>query len=68
MAVRLSAIRTGRVLLSRNIIFLLLGKLQGLVQLEGLGKLKKLIHLIESGTCDLSTCSIVPTLPRAPQK
>jgi hypothetical protein len=35
---------------------------------EGLGKLKKFIHLIGSGTCYLPACSIVPlptTLPRS---
>jgi hypothetical protein len=39
------------------------------VQLEGLGKLKK-IHLIETQTHDLPACSIVPqptTLLRVPQ-
>jgi hypothetical protein len=42
MAVRLSALRTGRTLISRNIVFLLLvfisvkGELQGLVWTEGL--------------------------------
>jgi hypothetical protein len=54
MAVRLSALRTSRALLPRNIIFLLLvlisvkrlSKPQGLVRPEGLGKLKKYIHLI----------------------
>jgi hypothetical protein len=33
---------------------------QGLVRPEGLGKLKKLIYLIESGTLNLPACSIVP--------
>jgi hypothetical protein len=54
MAVRLSALRTGRALLPRNIIFLLLiliyvrrlSKPQDLVRPEGLGTLKKFIHLI----------------------
>jgi hypothetical protein len=55
MMVRLSALRTGRALLPRNIIFLLLvlisvktsmSKLQGIVRPEGLGKLKKFIHLM----------------------
>jgi hypothetical protein len=32
----------------------------GLVQLKGLGKLKKFIHLFGSRTRDLPTCSIVP--------
>jgi hypothetical protein len=40
MAVRLSALRTGRVVLPRNIIFLLLSKPQVVVRPEGLGKLK----------------------------
>jgi hypothetical protein len=36
-------------------------KPQSLVWLEGLGKLKKkFIHLIDSGTHDLQSCSIVP--------
>jgi hypothetical protein len=33
---------------------------QGLVRPEGLGKLNKLIHLIESGTLNLLACSIEP--------
>jgi hypothetical protein len=40
------------------------------VRLEGLGQLKKKIHLIGTRTRDLPACSIVPeptTLPRAPQ-
>jgi hypothetical protein len=36
------------------------GKPQGLVRLKGLGKLNKLIHLIESRTGDHPACSIVP--------
>jgi hypothetical protein len=35
-------------------------KLRGLVRLEGLGKLKKLIYFIGSRTRDLPACSIVP--------
>jgi hypothetical protein len=41
-----------------------------IVQLEGLGKLKKFIHLIGNQTDDLPACSIVPQpaiLPLAPQ-
>jgi hypothetical protein len=69
MAVRLSALRTGRAVLPTNIIFLLLVLIsvgcrvnpQGLVRLEGLGKFKnKFIHLIGSRTRDLPACSIVP--------
>jgi hypothetical protein len=40
------------------------------MRLEGLGKLKKKIHLIGTRTRDLPVCSIVPqptTLPRARQ-
>jgi hypothetical protein len=52
----------------RNIIFLLLvlisvkrlSKPQGLVLLEGLGKLKKFNDLISNGTRDLWPCSIAP--------
>jgi hypothetical protein len=36
-----------------------MSKPQGLVQPEGLGKLKKVIHLIGSRTRDLQACSIV---------
>jgi hypothetical protein len=64
MAVKLSAFRTGRALLPRNIIVLLLvliyvkrlSKPQGLVLLET----EKFIHLIGSRTRDLPVCSIVP--------
>jgi hypothetical protein len=38
----------------------MLSKLQGLVQLEGLGKLKKYIHYIWSQIRGLPACSIVP--------
>jgi hypothetical protein len=56
MALRLLVLRTGRALLLRNIIFLMfpvlisvrLSKPQGLVWLEGLGKIHKLINLIGS--------------------
>jgi hypothetical protein len=37
-----------------------LSELQGLVQPEGLGKLKKFIHLIRSRTRDLPLYSIMP--------
>jgi hypothetical protein len=68
MAVRLSAIRNGRSLFIGNISFLLLilisvkrlSKPQGLLRLEGLGKLKKCNELIGSGTRDLPACSVVP--------
>jgi hypothetical protein len=61
MTNRLSALSTDRALLSRNIIVLFLAlisvksltKPQGLVRLEILDKLKKLIHLIGSRTRDL---------------
>jgi hypothetical protein len=66
MAIRLSALRTGRALLPRNIsasgthLCQRLSKPQGLVRPEGLGNLKKKIHLIRSRTRDLPACSIVP--------
>jgi hypothetical protein len=47
-----------------------LSKLQGLMRMEGLGKLKKFSDLIESRTLDLPACRIAPqpsTLPRAPK-
>jgi hypothetical protein len=37
-----------------------LSKPQGLVRLEGLGKLKKFNHLIGSRTHDFPACNIVP--------
>jgi hypothetical protein len=37
-----------------------LSKLQGLVRLDGLGKLKKFNYFIRSRTRDLPSCSIVP--------
>jgi hypothetical protein len=46
-------------------------KPRAIVQLEGLGKLKKKIHLIGTGNRDLSACSIVPqrtTLLLAPAR
>jgi hypothetical protein len=53
MVVRLSALRTGRALLTRNIMSdsgthfcYRLSKRQGLVRPDGLGKLKKFFHLI----------------------
>jgi hypothetical protein len=53
MAEKLSSMHTGRALLPRNIR---LSKPQGLVQLEGLGELKKkkkVIHFIGSRTRNL---------------
>jgi hypothetical protein len=49
-----------------------LSKAQGLVQPEGLGKLKNFIHLVWSRTCDLVACNVVPEqlcyhLPQGPQ-
>jgi hypothetical protein len=66
MVARLSALRTGRTLLPRNIIIFVSGthfcyrlsKPQGLERPERLGKFKK--SLIGSRTLDLATCSIVP--------
>jgi hypothetical protein len=56
---------------TNSIIFciLRLSKPQGLLRLEGLGKLKKFNDLIQSQTRDLPSCSIVPqptTLSHAP--
>jgi hypothetical protein len=63
----LSALSTGRVLLPKNVTFLFvvlisitLSKPQGLVQPEGFGKLRKLIHFIETRTRNLQARSIVP--------
>jgi hypothetical protein len=73
MTVRLSALRAGRALPPRN--FLVLISVRGwvdprsILRLEGLGQLKKKIHLIGTRTRDFPVCSIVPqptTLPRAP--
>jgi hypothetical protein len=41
-------------------IYKKLSKLQGLVQLEGLGQLTKFSYLVRSRTRDLPACSIVP--------
>jgi hypothetical protein len=66
MEARLSILRTGRSLLPRNIFFASgthfcqrLSEPQGLLRPEGLGKLKKFIHLIGSQTRNLSACSLV---------
>jgi hypothetical protein len=73
MAVRQSALSAGRALTPGR--FLVLISVRGwadpraTVRLEGLGQLKKKIHLIGTQTSDLPACSIVPqpnTLPRAP--
>jgi hypothetical protein len=69
MAVRLSALRTGRCFTPQKRYFyaslthfcLWLSKPQGLVQPEGLGKLIKIIHLIGSRTRDLPVCNIALT-------
>jgi hypothetical protein len=69
MAARLSALRNGRNLLLRNIYYFSasgthfckrLSEPQGLVWLEELDKLKKIIHLIGSRTRYLQACSMVP--------
>jgi hypothetical protein len=73
MSVRLSVLRAG--LLYPLGRFLVLISVRGwvdpraIVWLEGLGQLKKKIHLIGTRTHDLPACSIVPqqtTLLRAP--
>jgi hypothetical protein len=67
MMICLPALRTGRALLHRNIIFLLLV----LISVRGertpgpsaagrIRYIEKLIHLIGSGTRDLTACSRVP--------
>jgi hypothetical protein len=63
--VKLSALRADRALLPRNIFwysFLLQGEStpKAIVQLEGLGQLKKCNDLIGTRTRDLSACNIAP--------
>jgi hypothetical protein len=56
MAVKLSALRISSALLPRNMVFLLLILIfvkDWVMQLEGLGELKRFIHLIGSRTRDL---------------
>jgi hypothetical protein len=67
MAVMLAALRTGRALPPETLFlcfcysFLLEAeRALELMWPEGLGKLKKFIHLIGSRTRDLLACSIVP--------
>jgi hypothetical protein len=62
MAVRLSALRSGRALLTRNICLLLvLIYVGGPSAAEGLDSFKKCFHLIiGSLTRDLVACSVVP--------
>jgi hypothetical protein len=62
MAVMMSVLRAIRFLLPWNIflLFLVLISVRGLVQLEGLGKLKIFNDLIGTQTCDLQASSIVP--------
>jgi hypothetical protein len=72
MAVRLSA---GHALLFRNIFYASgthlcqrLSEPQGIVQLEGLSKLKKFIHLIGPRTRDLLARALTTMLPRTEHK
>jgi hypothetical protein len=63
MAVTLSVLRTGRCFTPQKHYFYASGtlsKLQGLVRLEGLGKLIKIFPLIGSRTRDLPVCNIAP--------
>jgi hypothetical protein len=68
MAVRLSALRTGRCSTLPEHYFYASGihfcyrlsKPQGLMRPEGLGNLIKIIHLIGSRTRDLPVCNIAP--------
>jgi hypothetical protein len=73
MAVRLSALSTGRPLPPRKIpgthFCWRLSRPQAIVRLEGLGQLKKSNEFIGIRTRDLPACSIVSqptTLPHAP--
>jgi hypothetical protein len=72
MGVNLSALRTGRALLARNIIFVLLvlisvSEPQGLVWPEGLGKFQKSPHRVSNprASC-LYYSALTTTLPRTP--
>jgi hypothetical protein len=57
---RLSASRTDRALLPETFLFLWYPfLLEGLLRLEGLGKLIKSIHLNASRTRDLPVCSVM---------
>jgi hypothetical protein len=72
MAVKLSALRTGRRFIPKKCYFSYSGinfcwrlsKPQSLVRPEGLGKLIKFIHLIEYRTHDLPASSLVAKLLR----
>jgi hypothetical protein len=74
MAVRLSALRTGRPLLpGRFLVPISVRELvdpRAKMRLEGLMSIEKSNDLIENRTFDLPACSTVPqatTLPRAPE-
>jgi hypothetical protein len=66
MAVRLSALRTGRCFTPQkhyfyaSVLISRLSKPQGLVQPEGIGKLIKIVCLIRCRTHDLPVCNIAP--------
>jgi hypothetical protein len=64
MTVRLSALRAGRALPQKYLLVLISVKSwvhpRTIELLEGLGKLRKFIHLIGSRTRDFLDCSIVP--------
>jgi hypothetical protein len=71
MAVQLSALRTSRTLLPRNIIILMLlvlirlSKPQGLMQSEGLGKFKNSPHGVSNPRpSGLQHSALTTTLPR----